>query len=224
MARADGPWVGIGQRLRAPAGTAESVIWTPGAATGDIRRWQRPQTAAAIETEAKRHRLLVAFGSIGRSGRRRTVGRWSGLPRPLGCEADMSAGQETRHRNAFERAMEALGTGLGNGIGWLAEHGVLVLVYGFVWAAVGAGLLLSQTTVTEAWTVIGSQNLVVQAMLWLLFLPVMAGLWVWHTDWPVLVRALLVVGLAGWNVLVFMPRPAGQPAPSASDDQASAGG
>ena len=140
------------------------------------------------------------------------------------CEEDMSAGQETRHKNAFERTVEALGTGLGNSIGWLAEHGVLFLVYGVIWAALAVGLLLGETTVTEAWTVIGSQNLVVQAVLWLLFLPVMAGLWIWHTDWPMLVRAVLVIGLAGWNLLVFMPRRPGQPASSASHDEASVGG
>jgi hypothetical protein len=41
---------------------------------------------------------------------------------------------------------------------------------------------------------------------WVLFLPVMAGLWIWETTWPVLLRLLLVGGLAAWNLLVFLPR------------------
>ena len=38
----------------------------------------------------------------------------------------MSAGQGSRHRSPFERVIEALAGGLGNSIGWLAEHGVLL--------------------------------------------------------------------------------------------------
>ena len=43
---------------------------------------------------------------------------------------------------------------------------------------------------------------------WLLFLPVMIGLWIWETTWPLLVRLVLVIGIAGWNLLIFLPRAA----------------
>jgi hypothetical protein len=48
--------------------------------------------------------------------------------------------------------------------------------------------------------------LILQAVVWLLFLPVMAGLWIWESTWPVAVRLLLVAGIAGWNLLIFLPR------------------
>jgi hypothetical protein len=51
-----------------------------------------------------------------------------------------------------------------------------------------------------------------QLALWVLFLPVMAGLWVWESGWPLVVRLLVIGGLAGWNLLVFLPRAiAGRP-------------
>jgi hypothetical protein len=34
----------------------------------------------------------------------------------------------------------------------------------------------------------------------------MAGLWVWETTWPVVVRLLIVTGLAGWSLYMFLPR------------------
>jgi hypothetical protein len=34
----------------------------------------------------------------------------------------------------------------------------------------------------------------------------MAGLWIWESTWPVAVRLLLVAGIAGWNLLIFLPR------------------
>ena len=39
-----------------------------------------------------------------------------------------------------------------------------------------------------------------------LFLPVVGALWVWETSWPIIVRLVLVVGLAGWSLAMFMPR------------------
>jgi hypothetical protein len=47
---------------------------------------------------------------------------------------------------------------------------------------------------------------IIQVLVWLLFLPVMAGLWIWETTWPFLLRIVLVAGVAGWNLLVFLPR------------------
>jgi hypothetical protein len=43
---------------------------------------------------------------------------------------------------------------------------------------------------------------------WLLFLPVVIGLWIWESTWPLVVRLVLVVSVAGWNLLVFLPRAA----------------
>jgi len=34
----------------------------------------------------------------------------------------------------------------------------------------------------------------------------MAGLWIWESSWPLLIRLLLVVGLAGWSLLIFLPK------------------
>ena len=37
---------------------------------------------------------------------------------------------------------------------------------------------------------------------------VMIGLWIWETSWPFIVRLILVLGIAGWNLLVFLPNAA----------------
>jgi hypothetical protein len=48
--------------------------------------------------------------------------------------------------------------------------------------------------------------LLVQIVVWVLFLPVMVGLWVWETSWPLVVRLVVVIGIAGWNLLIFLPK------------------
>lgn len=111
-----------------------------------------------------------------------------------------------RRKSLMDQVIETVASGTGNGIGWLAEHGVLFVVFALIWIAVGAGLIRSQGSIDQAWQTIRGLPLVVQAVVWLLFLPVMIGLWVWETTWPLLVRLILVIGIAGWNLLVFLPR------------------
>ncbi|HEY6057168.1 MAG TPA: hypothetical protein VIV06_04005 [Candidatus Limnocylindrales bacterium] len=89
-----------------------------------------------------------------------------------------------------------------------AEHGVLLAVFVALWIAFAAGLVVSQGSLDSTWEWIGSLPLVIQWIVWLLFLPVVAGLWVWESSWPLVVRLVIVVGLAGWNVMVFLPRAA----------------
>jgi hypothetical protein len=108
----------------------------------------------------------------------------------------------------MDQLINTFAGGLGNSIGWMAEHGVLFAVFAIVWLAFGAALVASQGSLDQAWQAIRELPLIVQVVVWILFLPVMAGLWVWETTLPFLVRLLLIVGVAGWNLLVFLPKAA----------------
>ena len=123
----------------------------------------------------------------------------------------MTAGQSTKGKSSMERVIETVATGVGNGIGWMAESGVLFVIFAVVWIAFGAALVLSQGSVDQAWAAIRDLPLPIQAIVWVLFLPVMIGLWVWEQTWPLLVRLALVIGIGGWNLLVFLPRSAAKP-------------
>jgi hypothetical protein len=122
--------------------------------------------------------------------------------------ATPSAGSSSRRKSAVEQVIETLASGFGNAIAWMAESGVLLVIFALIWLAVGVGIVMSQGSVHEAWTTIRGLPLIVQALAWLLFLPVMVGLWIWETSWPLIVRVLLVLGIAGWNLLVLLPRAA----------------
>jgi hypothetical protein len=106
----------------------------------------------------------------------------------------------------MEHVIETLATSLGNGVGWLAESGVLFAIFALIWIAVGGALIWSQSTLDQVWQAIRDLPLILEVAVWVLFLPVMVGLWVWEAGWPLLVRLVLVMGIAGWNLLVFMPR------------------
>jgi hypothetical protein len=111
----------------------------------------------------------------------------------------------------MDRIIDIVASGIGNGIGWLAEHYVLFGVFLILWVAFGAGLVASQGSLDQAWQAVRELPLIVQVVVWVLFLPVMVGLWIWEASgWNVLVRLVLVAGLAGWNLFMFLPKP-GQP-------------
>jgi ABC-type amino acid transport system permease subunit len=114
--------------------------------------------------------------------------------------------EPARRKNLMEQVIETLASGLGNSVAWLAETGVLFGVFALIWIALGVGLIWSQGSIDQAWDSIRGLPLIIQALVWLLFLPVMIGLWIWETTWPLVVRLILVIGIAGWNLLVFLPR------------------
>jgi hypothetical protein len=106
----------------------------------------------------------------------------------------------------MEQIIEAVASGLGNSVAWIAETGILFGIFAIIWIAFAAGLIFSQGSVDQAWQTIRELPLIVQIVVWVLFLPVMIGLWIWETSWPLIVRLVLVVGVAGWNLFMFLPR------------------
>jgi hypothetical protein len=106
----------------------------------------------------------------------------------------------------MEQLIETLASGVGNSVAWLAEHGVLFAIFAVLWVAFGVALVWSQGSLDQAWQSIRDLPLPLQLVVWVLFLPVMVGLWIWETSWPLIVRLVLVLGIAGWNLLVLLPR------------------
>ena len=114
----------------------------------------------------------------------------------------------TEGKGAMDRLIETLASGFGNSIGWMAEHWVLFGVFAVLWIAFLGALIFSQGSLDQAWSTIQSWPLILQGIAWLLFLPVVGGLWVWETTWPFIARIVLVLGLAGFNLMVMIPRAA----------------
>jgi hypothetical protein len=116
--------------------------------------------------------------------------------------------------DTFTKVLEALVNALVNGIvipvtsviPRLVSSGALLAVFAILWLAIGAAAVANPAGLDATWRAIGEWPVPAQAIGWLLFLPVMAGLWIWATDWPLVARIAVVVGLAGWNLLLFIPR------------------
>ena len=106
----------------------------------------------------------------------------------------------------MEQVIDTVASALGNSVALLAETGALFVAFAVLWGAFGAALIWSQGSLDAAWQWIRDLPLVLQGLVWLLFLPVVIGLWVWETTWPLFVRLAVIASIAGWNLLVFLPR------------------
>jgi ABC-type amino acid transport system permease subunit len=121
-------------------------------------------------------------------------------------ESTEAIGHLRRRKSLMEQVIETVASGLGNAVGFLAEVGILFAIFAVLWIAFGAALIWSQGSLDAAWQFVRGLPLVVQGIIWLLLLPVMIGLWIWETTWPLILRLVVILGIAGWNLIVFLPR------------------
>ena len=91
-------------------------------------------------------------------------------------------------------------------IPFLVRTGLLFAGFAVLWAGFLVAMVVDLAILDTVRRSLESLPFLLQAVARLLFLPLTAGLWVWGTDWAPIVRIVLVVGIAGWNLLVFLPR------------------
>jgi hypothetical protein len=80
-----------------------------------------------------------------------------------------------------------------------------------LWLAFAVALVASRSSLDATWRGVGALPLPIRGFVWLLTLPVMVGLGVWDgawrtRSWPVIVRLLVVAGLALATLNAFLPR------------------
>lgn len=89
-----------------------------------------------------------------------------------------------------------------NGMIGLAAFAVLAAL----WVAFGVALVVSQGSLDAVWAWLLGLPMALQVAVGLLLLPVVVGLWVWESGWPLALRLPLVAGLAIATLYVFFPR------------------
>lgn len=103
-------------------------------------------------------------------------------------------------------AFGGIGLGIALMAGATVVFNVLVfLMFAILWIAFAAALAFSPRTVDDLWHRTRLLPLLIQAMVWLLFLPLMIGLWIWERTWSLPIRLVLIISLGVWNVYMFFP-------------------
>jgi hypothetical protein len=103
--------------------------------------------------------------------------------------------------------LAAFGLGIALVAGATSVFNVVVwLLFTVLWVAFVGALAFSPATLDEVWQAARRPAILIQAVVWLLFLPIMAGLWIWQRPWAAAIRLMLLLAIAVWNVFLFFPR------------------
>ena len=75
------------------------------------------------------------------------------------------------------------------------------LVFVVLWVGFVIALLVNPVWLDILWDSAQGLPPLPRIVVWVLFLPIMVGLWTWESSWPALVRLLGFAGIAAWTLL-----------------------
>jgi hypothetical protein len=85
-------------------------------------------------------------------------------------------------------------------------NALVFMLFAVLWLCFAAALVSSSMQLDEFWRAFRRRSIVVQALGWLLFLPLTAALFVWERRWQAGLRLVLVLAIAAVNLFMFFPR------------------
>ncbi|HSN78482.1 MAG TPA: hypothetical protein VL334_25720 [Anaerolineae bacterium] len=75
------------------------------------------------------------------------------------------------------------------------------LVFALLWVGLAVALVVNPAWLEAAWNGVQGLPWLPRIALWVLFLPIMVGLWIWQSAWPIPIRLLGFAALVGWTLL-----------------------
>ncbi|MGE5642923.1 MAG: hypothetical protein ACM3Y8_07915 [Byssovorax cruenta] len=79
-------------------------------------------------------------------------------------------------------------------------------ILSILWLGFGGALLFNQPLLDTLWQTFRGLPLAIQLVLGLLLLPLVLGLWIWQSPWPLWIRLMLVIGLGWTTIYTFFPK------------------
>ena len=76
-----------------------------------------------------------------------------------------------------------------------------IVIFALLWVGFAAALVVNPEWLDMLWNWVQALPLVAEIIVWVLFLPITVGLWIWESSWPDLVRLLAFAGIVVWTLL-----------------------
>jgi hypothetical protein len=83
---------------------------------------------------------------------------------------------------------------------------VAFVLFAGLWVVLAMTLVTRPRSALAVWQLLRARSVAVQLIVWVLFLPITAALWLWSRAWPTALRAALIAALALVNLMMFFPR------------------
>ena len=78
-----------------------------------------------------------------------------------------------------------------------------IVIFAFLWVGFAIALVVNRESLDLLWNWVRALPSVVEIFVWVFFLPIMAGLGIWESSWPPLVRLLAFAGIVVWTLLAM---------------------
>jgi hypothetical protein len=75
-----------------------------------------------------------------------------------------------------------------------------IAIFVVLWVGFAIALIVNPEWLDVLWNFVRELPLVVEIIVWVLFLPIMVGLWIWESSGPVLLRWLGFAGIVAWTL------------------------
>ena len=75
------------------------------------------------------------------------------------------------------------------------------VIFAVLWVGFITALVVNREWLDVLWNWAQVLPLVPRIIVWVLFLPIMVGLWIWESSWPTLGRLVGFTGIVAWTLL-----------------------
>jgi hypothetical protein len=75
------------------------------------------------------------------------------------------------------------------------------LIFILLWGGLVVALVVNREWLDEIWRWTQGLPSVPKILVWVLFLPIMVGLWIWESSWPTIGRLVGITGIVVWTLL-----------------------
>ena len=76
-----------------------------------------------------------------------------------------------------------------------------VLIFAIFWVGFAIALIMNREWLDLLWNWVRALPTMAEVLIWLLFLPIMVGLWIWESSWSTPVQLLGLAGIVVWTFL-----------------------
>jgi hypothetical protein len=76
-----------------------------------------------------------------------------------------------------------------------------IVIFTILWVGFAIALVANREWLDLIWNWVQALPSVAEIIVWVLFLPIMVGLWIWGSSWSTFVTLLAFAGIIVWTIL-----------------------
>ncbi len=76
-----------------------------------------------------------------------------------------------------------------------------IVIFAMLWVGFAIALVVNREWLDLLWNWVRALPSVAEIIVWVLFLPIMVGLWIWESSWAALGHLLAFAGIVVWTLL-----------------------